>query len=91
MAGARGRRWGQVPEAVLDEPPLVPLLDELEMQRDHLLLQLGDGGLEDADVGEQLLRLKNREERMSNVSDRRRGSQARPNQPRRSLRTLVGR
>ena len=61
MAGASGRRRGEVLEAVLDEPPLVPLLDELEVQGDHLLLQLRDRGLEDADVGEQLLRLQRRE------------------------------
>jgi len=61
VAGASGRRRGEVLEAVLDEPPLVPLLDELEVQGDHLLLQLRDRGLEDADVGEQLLRLQRRE------------------------------
>ena len=58
VAGASRRR--QLLEAVLDEPPLVPLLDELEMQGDHLLLQLGDRGLQDADIGEQLLRLQRR-------------------------------
>lgn len=45
-------------EAVLDEPSLVPLLGELEMQGDHLLLQLRDRRLEDADGREQLLRLQ---------------------------------
>ena len=58
VAGASRRR--QLLEAVLDEPPLVPLLDELEMQGDHLLLQLRDRGLQDADIGEQLLRLQRR-------------------------------
>ena len=90
VARASGRLRREVLEAVLDEPPLVPLLDELEMQGDHLLLHLFDRGLEDADVGEQLLRLQRREERPSNVSDRRRRSQARPNQPRRGVRAYVG-
>jgi hypothetical protein len=55
VAGAGGRR---LLEAVLEEPPLVPLLDKLEMQGGHVVLQLGDGGLEDADVGDQLLGLR---------------------------------
>lgn len=78
-------------EAVLDEPSLVPLLSELEMQGDHLLLQLRDRRLEDADGREQLLRLQmgEREERPSNVSDRRRGSR-RPKATA-AERTLVGR
>jgi hypothetical protein len=44
--------------AVLDEAALVALLDELEVQRHHLLLQLGDAGLHRGDAGEQLLRLQ---------------------------------
>lgn len=54
MVGAEG----PLLEAVLDEPPLVPLLDELKVQGDHVLLQLGDGGLHCGDVGEQLLGLQ---------------------------------
>ena len=92
VAGASRRR--QLLEAVLDEPPLVPLLDELEMQGDHLLLQLGDRGLQDADVGEQLLRLQRQ---TVGVEVRRRHLASAPartvvgwnQQPR--VRTLVGR
>jgi len=79
VAGASGRRRGEVLEAVLDEPPLVPLLDELEVQGDHLLLQLRDRGLEDADVGEQLLRLQMRERRDRPMSATAAG-EARPGQ-----------
>lgn len=59
VAGADGA-WLRRPllEAVLNKPPLVPLLDELKMQGDHLLLQLGDGGFQYGDVGEQLLSLQ---------------------------------
>jgi hypothetical protein len=63
VAGADGAwllqlqlRWRRrLLEAVLDEPPLVPLLDELKMQGHHVVLQLGDGAFQDGDVGEQLL------------------------------------
>lgn len=66
MAGADGAwllqlqlRWRRrLLEAVLDEPPLVPLLDELKMQGHHVVLQLGDGAFQDGDVGEQLLCLQ---------------------------------
>jgi hypothetical protein len=37
--------------AVLDEAALVALLDELEVQRDHLLLELGYAGLHRGYVG----------------------------------------
>jgi len=92
VAGASRRR--QLLEAVLDEPPLVPLLDELEMQGDHLLLQLGDRGLQDADIGEQLLRLQRqtvgvevRRRRLASAPAHRGGGESAT----RRVRTVVGR
>jgi len=91
VAGASGRRRGEVLEAVLDEPPLVPLLDELEVQGDHLLLQLRDRGLQDADVGEQLLRLHRRDQNRTRTRpmSATAAGEARPGQTNRG-RTYVG-